>query len=349
VSSPYPPLACPACRTPLAAEPDELTCEGCRRRFPVVCGIPDLRLRSDRYLSLDADREKARALAQHGNDFETLVRAYWAMTPEVPPALARRYADHMLDGPRRAASHARRIVALTDGRPSPPLYPHPADATAPDPVLDVGCGTGGLLVALARLGRPVVGVDLALRWLVVARAALGAAGVDGLLVAADGGRLPFARGAFGAVSCVETLEHAEDQRGLLHGGRSALGPGGVLYLVTANRFTVAVEPTSGLWGVGLLPRRWAPGYVARRRHTRYQFFRPLSTGELGAMLGPEPDARVSPAVLAPPAIVAPAWRRGAHALYDTVIRWPAPRRLLRPIVPHLEVVVRRRPTSPRDP
>ncbi|MDP6418159.1 MAG: Trm112 family protein [Candidatus Krumholzibacteria bacterium] len=36
-------LACPHCRASLREEgKDELVCEGCRRRYPVIDGIPEL-------------------------------------------------------------------------------------------------------------------------------------------------------------------------------------------------------------------------------------------------------------------------------------------------------------------
>ena len=52
-------------------------------------------------------------------------------------------------------------------------------------ILEVGCGSGGLLAAAARSGRSMVGVDIASRWLVVARRRLAD---RGLTVRARGGR-----------------------------------------------------------------------------------------------------------------------------------------------------------------
>jgi hypothetical protein len=43
-----------------------------------------------------------------------------------------------------------------------------------------------------------------------------------------------------------------------------LKPGGELVVWGPNRFSVATDPHLGLWGVGWLPRRLVPGYLALR-------------------------------------------------------------------------------------
>jgi SAM-dependent methyltransferase/uncharacterized protein YbaR (Trm112 family) len=314
-----PVLVCPSCRTGLDHRTEVLTCRACTRQYPVVAGIPDLRLGGDPYLTLEEDREKASALAAVGGGLADLVDAYWRRTPEVPDALAQGYARTALDGARRGEV---RLAGLgpVEGR-----------------LLDVGCGTGGLLVAAARRGLSAIGVDLALRWLVVARRALDEAGVDALLVAADGALLPFEPGSFDVVTSTETLEHAVDQRGFLHGCLSRVRPGGTVSVVTANRFTIAPEPAVRLWGVGLLPRRLAPAYVRRRRHTRYQFVRPVSRGELRSMIGPEPVATVTAAPLPPAPAGASRARRLAQAAYERLRGTRSGRRALTIAGPYLEV------------
>jgi SAM-dependent methyltransferase len=72
----------------------------------------------------------------------------------------------------------------------------PRDARS---VLDVGCGSGGLLRALGRHGHaPVVGMDLS-------REAL--ARCPGHRIGADAQHLPFRDRSFDAVACLEVIEH----------------------------------------------------------------------------------------------------------------------------------------------
>ncbi len=281
-----PSLVCPACRsslTPVGA--DALSCEACALTFPVIAGIPDLRLVPDRYLTLEADREKAVAVDAVAGGFLEAVRAYWSMTPEVPPDLAERFSANMARGIVRGARHLETLGVVGPG----------------DVLLDVGCGTGGVLATAGSRGATVVGIDTALRWLVIARRYLQELGVEAQLVAADGATPPFRSGTFTVVTSIETLEHAADQRGFVNGCLAMSDrPGGRCLLVAANRFSVAPEPAVRLWGVGFLPRRFAAPYVQRRRGTNYRFSRPVSLAELRALAGPRGDVHVSGMPLPPP-------------------------------------------------
>ena len=294
-------LVCPACRGSVRDQGHRLTCAGCERAYPVVAGIPDMRLRSDRYLTLEEDREKALALARREDlDFAGLVRAYWEMTPSTPPELAEGYARVALAGKERGLAYLHDWAVAGEGAR----------------LLDVGCGTGGLLEAAASRGMQPVGVDIALRWLVVARRRLEEARVEVPLIAADGAVLPFRPGGFDVVASVETLEHTDDQRGFLHSCLSSKHEAGRCVVVTSNRFSPAPEPTVRLWGVGLLPRSLARRYVQWRRKTRYAYFRAASVGELRAMLGPRPHATIRPAMLPPPHGPVSALDRAARLLYQ---------------------------------
>jgi SAM-dependent methyltransferase len=88
-------------------------------------------------------------------------------------------------------------------------------------LLDVGCGTGGLLVTLAARSR-VVGVDNA-------ECALTFCRERGLAVARMGGSaLPFKDGSFDGCLMMDVLEHLDDEQPVLHEVRRVLKPGAVL-------------------------------------------------------------------------------------------------------------------------
>ena len=60
-------FVCPACRGPVAREADAYVCAACPRRYPIVLGIPDFRLRPDPWISIEDDRAKGVALDARGH------------------------------------------------------------------------------------------------------------------------------------------------------------------------------------------------------------------------------------------------------------------------------------------
>ena len=87
-------------------------------------------------------------------------------------------------------------------------------------LLDVGCGTGGLLRALAHRGE-LVGIDRA-------ECALTYCRERGLaVVRTDASTLPFAAGTFDGCVLMDVLEHLDDELPVLHQVRRVLRPGGV--------------------------------------------------------------------------------------------------------------------------
>ena len=242
-------------------------CSACARTYPVVIGIPDFRLRPDPWIGIEADREKGMALEAEtiDADLETTVRAYWGRTPGTPRDQAERFTQFVVSAEPRAAEWLDRVA--TDEPPRGWW-------------LDVGCGTADMVLAGRRRGQPMLGIDIAFRWLVVARRRLQRAGVDAPLVCCNAEHLPFADASFGRVVSLGTLEHCLDADAVVSEAARVLAPAGRLHLRTVNRFSLLPEPHVGVWGVGFLPRRWADAYVRWRSGQRYEHHRPLSTREL---------------------------------------------------------------------
>lgn len=273
---PHPPsYVCPRCRGRLDHDPEAYRCAPCAAIYPIVAGIPDFRVSPDPWIGLEDDRAKALRVEREAAElgFEDTVRAYWAMTPSTPAERAAVFIEHVL----AAEERSREWLDTLDAGP--------ADGWT----LDVGCGTGDLLAALAERGTPAVGVDIALRWLVVARKR---PGLKGPLVCACAEALPFPDGSFGRVMSLGTLEHCADARRAVGEAGRVLSHPGSLYLRTVNRFSLLPEPHVGVWGVGLLPRRLADPYVRWRSGQRYLHHRLLSKRELQANLGRVPFDRV---------------------------------------------------------
>lgn len=99
-------------------------------------------------------------------------------------------------------------------------------------LLDVATGTGRLPLALLRehFQGQIVGLDLSLGMLRQARVKLQPYGEQVSLVWQDAGRLPFAEGAFDAVTCLESLEFLPRPAQAVGEMVRVLAPGGVLFL-----------------------------------------------------------------------------------------------------------------------
>lgn len=322
-----PPFVCPRCHGSLSADGNAYDCAACAATYPIMLGIPDFRIFPDPWIGLEDDRNKARRLASliERLPFEDAVRTYWEITPATPRELAERFTDHVLNAEARAADWLDWLH-------------HVEGAADQGSWLDVGCGTGDLMAAGARRGITIVGVDVALRWLVVASRRALLAGRVSQLVCANGEHLPFARGSFTRVLSLGTLEHCRDADRLVADSRRVLRSGGILRLKTVNRYSLLPEPHVGVWGVGMLPRRWADRYVRWRVGQRYLHHRPLSPRELkrglrragfggvsvgAAALLAADRARLGSGVAA--RWLAPAYERLRQGkLVGSVLRWVAP-------------------------
>ena len=100
-------LRCPVCRATLSEQGETLTCTGCERAFPIVLGIPDLRLYEDPLIPKLDDYRKGEKLqrAAESMSFAELVAFYWTLPtyPPTPADLSARFIHHVLTDERRIA------------------------------------------------------------------------------------------------------------------------------------------------------------------------------------------------------------------------------------------------------
>ncbi len=141
------------------------------------------------------------------------------------------------------------------------------------PILDLGCGTGGVLAHLGEFG-PAYGID-------PSSEATGFCHERGLPVALGSGMdLPFADSTFGAVLALDVIEHVEDDVAMLREARRVLRPGGVAVL------TVPALPW--LWSshddVNDHYRRYMRGTL--ERSVRAGGLEPIKTSYYNALLLP---------------------------------------------------------------
>ena len=322
-------LRCPLCKGTLSTTVNALACGVCRKSYPIVLGIPDMRVYEDPLISLEDDYRKGDKIeAQSGTlGFADLVRFYWSLPtyPPTPPDLVARFTHHVLTDERRIEGYRHKL-----GRG--------------ERFLDVGCGTAALVKAAQRDFRVAVGCDVAFRWLLIARKRLEEAGLPANLVCCCADYLPFADGWFDTVASVSLLEHVPEAGTALEEFARVLREDGRLFVWTANRFSLATEPHVRVWGVGFLPRRWMAAYVRWRRGMVYEKKYLLSWFRLRRLLR---RARFAGIEFSLPVVTAPDWdalngveRFGAR-LAIAAARVPLVAALLVVVSPVLQAVARR--------
>jgi SAM-dependent methyltransferase len=195
---------------------------------------------------------------------------------EIPRPLQRRQVAHILTAPARAEHWLEKLGPMDRDRP----------------LLDLGCGSGSFLAAVGRAAgaeRRLLGVDIAMRWLLVARKRLEEEGLAHVpLVCACAERLPLADDCAGGIVAGDVIEHVADQTATLAEAHRVLAPGGRLVMATPNRFSLAPEPHVGVWGVGFLPRKFMRGYVRLFKNVDFRAIRTVGLGECRRLLRASP-------------------------------------------------------------
>lgn len=243
-------IVCPACRSDLEQDAAQLHCLHCRRTYPIIAGIPDLRLYPDPYIDMEADRKKALRVAEKLEQlrFSELVDYYYSMTSVVPPQHARQYKNGLLAAVERSAA-------------SLSVWHAASGAGKAEFLLDVGCGTAPLLAAAVPHAKRLAGVDIALRWLMLGKKRLLETGLQIPLFCACAEALPFAGEQFDRVILDSAAEHFSDQQKGLAECHRVIVPHGRLFLSTPNRYSLGPDPHMGLPAAGYLPKRLQDRYA----------------------------------------------------------------------------------------
>ncbi len=335
-------IVCPRCRGPLAAASDSLSCAACPSEYPVIAGIPDLRLAPDPLIEIAEDREKAARLAREaqGRTLAELVDFYFSITPEVPPDLVRSFtAAKTVLGPARAAD---RLQAWSERVRVPG-----------ERIVDIGCGAGAWLPELTSRFRSVTGVDVALRWLIVARKALEEVGRSAQLICANAEHLPLGPNVADAVVAANVIEHVGRPEAAIAEIFRVLDKDGVALLSSPNRLSVLPEPHVGIPALGWLPRGTADELVRRTRGVPYGGIKLQTWPGLMDLVTAAGFrlVRVDPASIGPRerATLGRAGRVGAIGYEALRTRLPGGQAVLRLIGPLLEVDAFKGPNRERIP
>jgi SAM-dependent methyltransferase len=129
--------------------------------------------------------------------------------------------------------------------------------TTPGSLIDLGCGTGRLLVCLSRRGFRVLGVDLSAEMLAVAREKARASGVAASLLHANIADLDvIEERTFDYAACLFStlgmVARADSRRRVVEHVFRVLRPGGRFVLHVHNRWFNAHDPSGRRWLLGNL-------------------------------------------------------------------------------------------------
>ncbi len=322
-------LCCPQCKGNIKLRAEAYFCAHCARSFPIVMGIPDLRVYPDPYVTFEEDHFKGRQVHEQVKklSFPELLQFYWenVSKPPTPVELRNRFIRHVLTDEERV-------------RRFPVAGVHGAAC------VDVGCGAGAMQDVANGQFNVVFSADIAFRWLVLARKRLEEAGLPANVICCCADYLPFRGESFDLVTGISLLEHTANAETVVAECGRVVKRQGIVFLLTTNRFSLAPEPHVRIWGLGFLPRKWMPAVVKWRRGLAYDKHRLLSLFELRRFLR---SARLERMQFSLPAIT-PAdlehrsgLERAGAGLFDWMGRISVLRWLLLAVAPILQVVARR--------
>lgn len=131
-------------------------------------------------------------------------------------------------------------------------------------VLDVGCGTGGFILAISKFVNSANGVDPDQKAITICRLkkrALKAENVDFKVGKAE--RLPFENDYFDIVYCYTVLEHVDDVGKSIKEMVRVVKPGGVIYIEAPNYFSCFEGHYKVFW-LPMFPKKIASLYLKLR-------------------------------------------------------------------------------------
>ena len=332
-------VCCPFCRGALSMGVDACPCLGCGHVFPALLGIPDLRTPvEDAWINYEEDRSLAVSLAAdyQAQTFESLVGKVWRQRQNISPEIITRRIRQINQARSKYDEELSERGWVSQAiKDLSKVY-----------CVELGCGTGAFLEAASRRFKNVLGLDISLTWLVVARKRLEERGISIPLLCGCVERLPLRDDRFSLAVAFDVLEHVANPEQMLKEVRRVMRPDGKVLCTTPNRYSLSAEPHVGIWGVGFLPRKWMPAYVRWRSGMLYDHVNPFSLLDLRRLFKRRAQYTIdvrTPSIYEKEAReFSPAKRRIA-LLYNRLTRIGVLRFLLLPVAPFFQIIAQKTP------
>ena len=250
-------LACPVCHVVLHIDQTHYHCSQCGHTYTSTLGIPNLGFDDTLFDPIERDLVDQLCAMYSTATIEEMTAAYLA-TGATNQERRQFYANYH----RGLHERGPAFQHMFQQRERQQAWLAHGQQTA----IDIGCGTGGGLLALAQDYEQVMGLDISLPSLIIARKVIEEAGLTNVrLVQASAHHLPILDGAFDYATAINVLEHIFTPEQMLSEVRRVLKINGVFAGDSRNRFDLFFrEPHVGLRWVGFLPRRWMARYVRWR-------------------------------------------------------------------------------------
>jgi len=335
-------IRCPYCANRLSFTYEVCVCLGCDKKFPVILGIPDLRVPIENaWIDFEEDRLLAMSLAEkyHSHSFEQLVTEVWSRRQNTPQEIIKRRI-HAIN-----KASAKYEADLADKGWIGSLLTNQSENSC----IELGCGTGGFLEAAIPRFDSVIGIDISLMWLIVAKKRLEEKGLDCAIACACIEHLPFKADQFDLAVAFDVIEHVTNPELVVKAIHRITRPGGKVACTTPNRYSLSAEPHVGVWGVGFLPRRWMEGYVQWRNGMAYKHTYPQSLLNLRRYFKQKTCqfnfSIKTPAIWENEVEEFSPKKRALAKLYNRIIEVGLFRSVLLPIAPFFQIVAEKNPTN----
>lgn len=134
-------------------------------------------------------------------------------------------------------------------------------------ILEISCGMGGTLVALAQAGAHPIATEFNREYCTIAQQRGERYQLNLPIINAVGEYIPFADNSFDLVICWDIVEHVQDPELMLQELRRVVQPGGRVLLTIINRWAWR-DPHYHINGLNWLPRSIGNWFVQKRAQSK---------------------------------------------------------------------------------